>query len=97
MLNNQERMDWLQRYIIVHSYIYYELNDNVISDREYDLKAKELVAMKNKFPELWKKSQYRNNFGDDYNGSTGFNLWYSLDDHQKEIIRSIAMARPNAK
>ena len=90
MLTNQQYIDYLQRYIIVHSYIYYELNNNVISDREYDAKAKELVEYKNDYPELWKNSMYYKQFGDDYNGSTGFTFYRELDEQQKKIIRSIA-------
>lgn len=85
----QEYINHLQRYIIVHSYIYYELNDNVISDREYDAKSKELTAYKLAYPEYWKQSRYYKQFGDDYNGATGFTLYEDLDEHQKEIIRSI--------
>lgn len=93
MLTNQEYIDFLQRFIIVHSYIYYELSDNIISDKEYDERAKELVEYKNKYPELWKSSMYYKQFGDDYNGATGFTLYHELDEKQKEIIRSIAAMR----
>lgn len=93
MLTTQEYIDFLQRYIIVHSYIYYELNRNVISDREYDLKSKELVQYKNNYPDLWKSSMYYKQFGDDYNGSTGFTLFHDLSDHQKQIIKSIVYSR----
>ena len=89
MLSTQEHIDWLQRYIIVHSYIYYEIGDSVISDREYDIKSKELVKYKDEYPELWKSSMYYKQFGDDYNGATGFTLYHDLDDRQKEIIHSI--------
>lgn len=89
-LTIQEYIDFLQRFIIVHSYIYYELNRNVISDKVYDAKAKELTRYKNDYPDLWKSSMYYKQFGDEYNGSTGFTLYYDLDDKQKEIIRSIA-------
>lgn len=89
MLTDQEYIDFLQRYIIVHSYIYYEQDRNVVSDRTYDAKARELVEYKNKYPELWEKSMYYEQFKD-YNGSTGFTLYHDLDTHQKEIIRSIA-------
>lgn len=88
-LNIQDRIDFLQRYIIVHSYIYYELNNNVISDKQYDAKSKELVRCKNEYPELWKSSMYYKQFAD-YSGVTGFTLYYELDPHQQEIIRSIA-------
>ncbi len=88
-LTTQEYIDFLQRYIIVHSYIYYHLDNNVISDRGYDLKARELTRYKNEYPELWKSSMYYKQFGDDYNGATGFTLYEDLNDKQKEIIRSI--------
>lgn len=89
-LTIQEYINFLQRYIIVHSYIYYECNSNIISDKDYDAKAKELVRYKNEYPELWKSSMYYKQFTDEYNGSTGFTLYHDLDPHQQEIIRSIA-------
>lgn len=88
-LTTQEYIDFLQRFIILHSYIYYELNSNVISDREYDKKSKELVKYKNEYPELWETSMYYEQFGDEYNGATGFTLYHDLGEHQKEIIRSL--------
>lgn len=92
-LTIQEYIDFLQRYIILHSYIYYELNGSSISDKKYDEKSKELVSYKNAYPELWKKSMYYEQFGDDYNGSTGFTLYHELNDHQKEIIKSLIPKR----
>lgn len=88
-LSTQDYINYLQRFIILHSYIYYELDRNAISDREYDLKAKELVQYKKDYPELWKSSMYYKQFGDSYDGSTGFTLYHDLDDHQKKIIRSL--------
>lgn len=92
-LSTQDYINFLQRFIILHSYIYYELDDNAISDKEYDARARELVKYKNEYPELWKTSEYYKQFGDDYNGSTGFTLYHDLNEHQKEIIRSIASRR----
>lgn len=92
-LSIQDYIDFLQRFIIVHSYIYYELNDNVISDRDYDIKTKELVKYKNAYPDLWKSSMYYKQFGDDYNGSTGFTLYHDLNPKQQMIIQSIAYLR----
>ena len=88
-LTTQNYIDFLQRYIIVHSYIYYELNNNYISDKDYDAKSKELAKYRNEYPELWKNSMYYKQFGDEYNGETGFTLYHDLDDHQQQIIRSI--------
>ena len=89
VLNLKEYVDYLQRYIIVHSYIYYEMNNNVISDTEYDKKSKELLDLKNCYPDIWKNSMYYKQFGDEYTGVTGFTLYHDLDDKQKDVIRSI--------
>lgn len=85
-----ERINFLQRYIIVHSYIYYELDNNVISDKVYDAKSRELVGYKDLYPELWIRSEYYEQFGHDYNGATGFTLYHGLNQKQQTIIRSIA-------
>lgn len=85
----QEYIDWLQRYIIVHSYIYYNNDDNVISDMKYDAKAKELAALKEAYPEKWKNSEYYEQFGDDYTGVTGFGIFENLSERQQNIIKYI--------
>lgn len=89
-LTIQEYIDFLQRFVIVHSYIYYELNNNVISDHFYDKKSKELVQYKNDYPDLWKSSQYYKQFRDDYNGATGFTLFHDLSKTEQEKIHRIA-------
>lgn len=74
----------------MHSYLYYEADKSVISDKDYDTKARELVSYKNAYPELWKNSEYYKQFGDQYNGATGFTLYQDLNGKQQEIIRAIA-------
>ena len=88
-LSIQDYINWMQRYIIVHSCVYYFNDDNFISDREYDAKAKELVALKEAYPEEWKNSEYYKQYGDHYIGHTGMDLLVGLSDHQMTIIRSI--------
>lgn len=90
MTETQNRIDYLQRFIIVHSFIYYETDREVITDREYDIACKHLVELKEQHPELWKNSTYYKQFGDDYNGCTGFTLYHDLNERQQAIIRSIA-------
>lgn len=64
-----------------------------MSDKDYDALCKKLVKYKNDYLDLWKKSEYYKQFGDDYNGATGFNLFHELNDCQKEIILSIVKFR----
>lgn len=101
-MTTKDRIDFLQRFIIVHSFLYYEADRSVIDDRYYDEVCKKLVKLKEENPDLWEKSQYRKQFGDDYNGATGFTLYHDLDNRQQCIIKSIAygiapMAHKNKK
>lgn len=89
-LSIQEYINFLQRGIIVHSYLYYELDSSIIPDREFDKKARELAMFKNAYPDLWKTSEYYYIFGDEYTGATGFHLYHGLSKQQQEIIRTIA-------
>ena len=89
-LSIQEYINFLQRGIIVHSYLYYECDNSILEDKEYDSKCRELISYKSAYPELWKASEYYEQFGDQYNGATGMGLYRSLREDQQEKIRAIA-------
>ena len=83
-------ISFLQRHIIVHSILYYELNTTVISDSEFDLLSKQLLHLQSKAKEEeLEKSQYYYVFYD-FDGNTGFDLWYRLKDSDKEYLLSIS-------
>lgn len=56
--------------MLVHSYIYYELNDNIISDSTWSKWAVELADLQNKYPEIAKTVEWAEAFKD-WDGSTG--------------------------
>lgn len=60
---------------MVHSYIYYEFNSNLISDHTYDKWCKELAQLLKDYPDEAKESAYAFAFRD-FDGSTGFDLPY---------------------
>ena len=62
---------------MVHSIIYYRMNDNLISDNQWAEWALELEALQNKYPEIAKTCVYADGF-EDFDHSTGCNL--PLDD-----------------
>ena len=64
-----------ERQILVHSFLYYQLNENIISDHTFDAWSKELVELKEKYPEELVESAYAKEF-DDFDGSSGFDLPY---------------------
>ena len=62
--------------ILVHSYLYYQLNENIVDDHLYDKRGKELVDLQEKFPKESKEARYYEEFKQ-YDGSSGFDLPFS--------------------
>jgi hypothetical protein len=62
-----------RRQILVHSYLYYRLNTNLIDDHTYDAWSKELAELQRKYPEESSAGIYARDFAD-YDGSSGFDL-----------------------
>jgi hypothetical protein len=85
----QQIIDFYQRYIIIHSHIYYDMDNNLISDKKYDEVSRLLVSYKEKYPEEWKNSMYYKQFGDEYTGATGMGLYDDLDPEQQLRINYI--------
>lgn len=50
--------------ILVHSYIYYRLNDNIISNIVFDRWAEELIELQKKYPDLSKNIELYDAFSD---------------------------------
>lgn len=64
-----------RRQILVHSYIYYELNDSLIGDNQWTQWALELVELQRKFPFIAESVEFHDAFLD-FDGSTGYSLPY---------------------
>lgn len=67
----RERIKQLRLNMLVHSFIYYELNDSLISDHEWQRRADELTALQAKYPA--NIGSYDEAFKD-WDGSTGYHL-----------------------
>ena len=65
-----ERIRQRRRQILLHSYIYYNLNESIVSDSDWSKWAMELVNLQKAFPEESLRTQYYNEFVD-FDGSTG--------------------------
>ena len=66
-----------RRQILVHSVIYYKMNDSIISDYTWSVWAKELYDLQNNHPDIARHCPYADAFKD-FDPSTGYNL--PLDD-----------------
>lgn len=79
---DKEKIQLLQRSILVNSYAYYELNENVLSDYQYDANTRQLLELKETNPEAYRKSRYYRYF-DNFESGTGFDLTGRLRDNRK--------------
>lgn len=66
-----ERLQQLRICLAVHSYIYYELCDNLVSDARWQSWAQELIEMQAKHPEY---TDAYDEYFEDWDGTTGFHL-----------------------
>lgn len=87
-LTNLEKCNFLQRKIILHSILYYELNVNIISDQQFDKMCKNLL-IGIKHTKDYKMTDYYYVFYD-FDGSTGFYLYHRLDENDKEYLLNLA-------
>jgi hypothetical protein len=69
----KDRITFLRRLMLVHSCIYYELNDNVISDHQWQSLADELEKLQKDNPDCCKVDFFDWNFRD-WDGATGAHL-----------------------
>ena len=68
-----EIADLIQRrrlQLLIHSSIYYHFNTNIISDRQWDLWAKELVSLQKEYPNIASRVIWDDVF-QDWDGTTG--------------------------
>lgn len=66
-----------RRQVLVHSVIYYKLNDNIVSDSKWSQWAEELEDLQKQYPDIAKKCPYAEEF-EGFDHSTGCDL--PLDD-----------------
>ena len=68
-----EKIELLQRWIIVHSIVYYKLGQSIVTDTQFDHNCYQLVDLKERHQRYWNLSRYYYCMKD-FDGSTGFDL-----------------------
>lgn len=86
--SDKEKIQLLQRSILVNSYCYYEMNENLLSDYQYDMNTRQLLELKRSNPEAYQKSRYHRYF-DNFESGTGFDLTSRVRQNKK-LYRNIA-------
>ena len=86
-----EKINFLQRIILIHSYLYYEKDSTVWTDKKFDEVSRQLAELQRSKTAIWiqDKTQYGYAFYD-FDGTTGFLLWGRLKDKDKEQIAGIS-------
>lgn len=91
---DKEKIQLLQRSILVNSYAYYELNENILADYQYDANTRQLLELKKTNPEAYQKSRYRRYF-DNFESGTGFDLTSRLRKNRnlyERVVRDAHLA-----
>ena len=91
------KIEFLQRVILIHSYLYYEKDNPVWSDRQFDEASKQLEELQ--YEHDRNAIRYNTQYGYafyDFDGSTGFHLWDRLKRKDKEMVKGIAGGIRNA-
>ena len=71
--NVVQRIEYLRKKLLVHSIIYYRLNESIIPDTKWAEWALELEELTQKYPEEGQNSFLAEEFRD-FDHSTGYNL-----------------------
>lgn len=88
--SNITKVSYLQRRIIVHSIIYYELDNSVIADRQFDMLSNQLVEMQNELSSKeFKETTYYYALHD-FDGTTGFHIANRLTNYDLKYLTNIA-------
>jgi len=83
-----ERIVLLQKWIILHSILYYDMDRNIVSDHTFDNNGKQLVELMKAHPDELEKSKY-NYIMYDFDGCTGMNIPYRISIEDKRAIQAI--------
>ena len=65
-----EKIQQRRLQMLVHSYIYYRMDDNIVTDHQWSAWATELADLQNKYPDIEKQVPFRKGF-EDWDGSSG--------------------------
>jgi hypothetical protein len=68
-----DRVKYLRRYLLVHSYLYYVKDDSIISDDEWTKHALELIELQKSYTSRYEAKQFK-----DFTTPSGYHFKYSM-------------------
>lgn len=87
-----DKLNRIERMVLLHSIIYYDLNENVITDDYYNKLTRLLAKKVRQYQDkpVLKKTMYGYVFKDYTDGSTGFDLTHKLKKRDYEYLYTMA-------
>lgn len=95
----QTKIELLEKWILVHSYLYYEEDNGIVPDAMFDNNCRQLRAYCRANRSDFQKSKYYRAFGEyiAQESNSGYWLYKKLNYKEKAIIRRDAMICANMK
>lgn len=88
--DNKTRIEFIQRRIIVFSILYYNMDESILTDQEFDAASHQLVKLMEDTPKsVLEKTRYWYCMYD-FDGSTGFYLYNRLTPSDAEQLNNLA-------
>lgn len=87
-----DKINYLQRKIILNSVMYYVYNKSFVSDKYFDDISHQLVEMQKSLENTGKNPRTSTEYGYmmyDFDGSTGFDLYSRLSSRDREKINQM--------
>lgn len=94
-MNDDELLSYMnrrERQILVHSYLYYELDESIIGDHDFDIWSKQLADLIIERPDIFEKTAYYEDFIG-FDGSTGHDLPYTRPEIMSKGMQLLRYAR----
>lgn len=91
--NPEELIHRRRHQILVHSYLYYRMNINLISDHTFDDWSMELVKLQKDNPKFSNQGIYAEYFKD-FDGTSGFDLPHHLPEvaaRAERLLKSVKL------
>lgn len=79
---HQEKVSTLQRWLLVHSYLYYHVDSPAVSDHVFDENSKQLYELMIEHNSLTRYSYVFK----DFDGSSGYDLFYRAGNKIKDRV-----------
>lgn len=83
-----EEIERLRRQMYIHSIIYYRYGTSLISDQEFDVRAKRLKHLQEQYPLVSQTVEFYEDFKD-WDGTTGYHLLRTYPDDMERIAQRL--------